>query len=515
MPKRKDPEFNMNDYYELLSELYPSDYITEKKNKINKNTLLDYDDTYIMFIREKLTYLYSYVSHDLLTDLNKLNTLINADHINKEELNNELHKKIHIILKILEEHKLFNIKKYNTLTSNNNINDDFYFKNLNHNEQELIISKLEELNKVDLISKPYLIQLLESNMPIKYKKIGINKILQLKNADNGENHKLIKWIDSFLKLPFNKQNFLPVSLDDGIDKCREYMEYCETTLNDCVYGMTDVKGQIMQLIGKWITNPQSIGTAIGLRGPMGTGKTTLVKNGISKILNREFAFITLGGSVDGSTLKGHSYTYEGSTYGKIADILIQTKSSNPIIFFDELDKVSNKSDEIYSVLTHLTDTTQNSEFHDNYFSELELNMSGCLFVFSYNDESLINPILKDRMYTIEVPGYNIKDKLHISYKYLIPNIIKYIGLKKDDIKIDIDMLTYIIEITKPEEGVRNLKRNLEIIHSKLNLFRILKSTTIFDKLFDVSFPYTLNKESIDKLLKPYKMQTNHISSMYI
>jgi len=515
MPKRKDPEIDMNEYYELLSELFPSEYITEKKNKFKNDKIEEYDETYINYIREKLLYLYTYAPSEYLSELNKLNTLINTYPINNKEVNNELHKKISIILKLLESQKLLNIKKYIELTSNNNINDDYYFKHLNHIDQELILSKLNELNKVDLISKPYLIQLLESNMPIKYKKIGIHKILQLKNADNSENHKLIKWIDSFLKLPFNKQNCLPVSLDNGIEKCREYMEYCETTLNDCVYGMTDAKGQIMQLIGKWITNPQSIGTAIGLRGPMGTGKTTLVKNGISKILNREFAFITLGGSVDGSTLKGHSYTYEGSTYGKIADILIQTKSSNPIIFFDELDKVSNKSDEIYSVLTHLTDTTQNSEFHDNYFSEIELNMSGCLFVFSYNDESLINPILKDRMYTIEVPGYNIKDKINISYKYLIPNIIKDIGLKNDDIKIEVDMLTYIVEITKPEEGVRNLKRNLEIIHSKLNLFRILKSTTIFDKIFDVSFPYTLNKEAIDKLLKPYKMQTNHISTMYI
>jgi ATP-dependent Lon protease len=293
------------------------------------------------------------------------------------------------------------------------------------------------------------------------------------------------------------------------------MAKCEIILNDCVYGMEEVKGQIMQLIGKWITNPKSIGTSIGLKGPMGTGKTTLVKNGISKILNREFAFITLGGSVDGSTLKGHSYTYEGSTYGKIADILIQTKSSNPIIFFDELDKVSKE--EIYSVLTHLTDTTQNNEFHDNYFSEISLDLSECLFVFSYNDESLINPILRDRMYTIEVPGYNVKDKIIISQKHLIPTIIKDIGLLPTDIVLTNENIKHIIEITKPEDGVRNLKRNLEIIYSKLNLFRILKSTTIFDKIIDVNFPFHVTCEIINNLLKPYKTERENmnISTMYI
>jgi len=516
MPKRKDPEFNTEEYYELLSELFPSEYIEEKKTKLKKKQEIEYDDTYIQNIREKLAYLYNYVNHELLSELNHLNTLINTEPINKQEVNNEIYKKINVIIKILEKHKLDNILEYKRLITNNNLNDDYYFNNLNNNEQENILIKLKEINHISKIHKPYLMQVLDSSMPIKYKKIGITKILQMKETDNGENHKLTKWIDSFLKIPFNTPKFLPVTLNDGVDVCRQYMENCELILNDCVYGMEEAKGQIMQLIGKWVTNPQSIGTAIGLKGPMGTGKTTLVKNGISKILNREFAFITLGGSVDGSTLKGHSYTYEGSTYGKIADILIQTKTSNPIIFFDELDKVSNKSDEIYSVLTHLTDSTQNSEFHDNYFSEIELNLSGCLFVFSYNDETLINPILRDRMYTIEVPGYTIKDKIHISYKHLMPGILKDIGLKSEDIIINSDILQYIIEITKPEQGVRNLKRNLEIIYSKLNLFRILKTTTIFDKIFDVSFPFTLNKETVDKLLKPYRQPENmNISTMYI
>ena len=516
MPKRKDPEINTEEYYELLSELFPSNYIKEKKNKLKEKKLIEYDDTYIDYIREKLNYLYKFVNHELLYELNNLHTLINANPIDKEEVNSELNKKLNVIIHILEKHKLDNNLEYKTLISNNNLNDDYYFKNLNNYDQEEILSKLKELNQINIIQKPYLIQILESHMPIKYKKIGMNKILQMKDCDNGENHKLIKWIDSFLKIPFNTPKYLPVTLNDGVDKCRQYMESCEQILNDCVYGMEEAKGQIMQLIGKWITNPQSIGTAIGLKGPMGTGKTTLVKNGISKILNRDFAFITLGGSVDGSTLKGHSYTYEGSTYGKIADILIQTKSSNPIIFFDELDKVSNKSDEIYSVLTHLTDTTQNTEFHDNYFSEIELNLSGCLFVFSYNDETLINPILRDRMYTIEIPGYNMKDKMHISYKHLLPSIVKDIGLTTHDIILNNDILSYIIEITKPEQGVRNLKRNLEIIYSKLNLFRILKTTTIFDKIFDVSFPFILNKETVDKLLKPYRQpESMNISTMYI
>ena len=126
-------------------------------------------------------------------------------------------------------------------------------------------------------------------------------------------------------------------------------------LDNAVYGLNDAKIQIMQMVGQWISNPNAVGTAIAIKGPMGTGKTTLVKEGISKILNRDFAFIALGGATDSSFLEGHSYTYEGSTWGKIVDILVKTKSMNPVIYFDELDKISDtaKGEEIAGILTHL------------------------------------------------------------------------------------------------------------------------------------------------------------------
>ena len=151
-----------------------------------------------------------------------------------------------------------------------------------------------------------------------------------------------------MRIPFGIYRNLSVKMNDGVDVCHNFMENAKNRLDDCVYGLNDAKLQIMQMMGQWISNPSAMGTAIAIKGPMGTGKTTLVKEGISKILGREFSFIALGGNSDSSFLEGHSYTYEGSTYGKIIDILIQTKSSNPIIFFDELDKVSDtpKGEEI-------------------------------------------------------------------------------------------------------------------------------------------------------------------------
>jgi ATP-dependent Lon protease len=271
--------------------------------------------------------------------------------------------------------------------------------------------------------------------------------------------------------------------------------------------MNDAKMQIMQLLGQYITNPHAVGSAIAIHGPPGTGKTSLVKEGISKILNRPFAFIALGGATDSSFLEGHGFTYEGSIWGKIVQILIESKCMNPVIYFDELDKISDtpKGEEITGILTHLTDTSQNTQFHDKYFSEIDFDLSKCLFIFSYNDESKVNPILKDRMYRIQTKGYNQKQKTVIANKYLLPNIREQVLFTEEDIIIPEKTIQYITENhCGKEDGVRNLKRCLEIVHTKLNLYRLMRSdTNLFeeDMPLKVTFPFTVTNDIIDKLIK--------------
>ena len=253
-----------------------------------------------------------------------------------------------------------------------------------------------------------------------------------------------------------------------------------------------------------------------------THNTSLVKEGISKILNREFAFIPLGGATDSSYLEGHSYTYEGSTWGKIVDILIRSKSMNPVIYFDELDKISEtpKGEEIIGILTHLTDTTQNSQFHDKYFAEIDFDLSKCLFIFSYNDPLKVNPILLDRMYKIKTTGYQIKDKIVIANQYLIPKIRYEVNFKEGDIIIPDTTLNYIIEnYTEKEDGVRNLKRCIEIVYKKLNLYRLVKpGTTLFEKdtTLVVKFPFTVTDDIVNNLIKKDESSLNRASiNMYL
>ena len=409
-----------------------------------------------------------------------------------------------------ELEKIKNCRKLRKLMNERRSNNDYkFFKDMNIDSQQKILTKLKAVNDFSKIEKPYRISLLESDIPIEFKANAIKKINMLEFMDpgSGEYYKIKNWVDSFMRIPFGKHQNLPITIDDGQEKCQEFMENAKKTLDDAVYGLEDAKMQILQMVGQWISNPKSLGTAIAIKGPPGTGKTTLIKEGVSKILNRPFAFLALGGATDSSYLEGHSYTYEGSMWGKIVDILLNCKCMNPVIYFDELDKISDtpKGEEIVGILTHLTDTTQNDKFHDKYFSNIDFNLSRAMFIFSYNDESKINPVLKDRMYRINTGGYKNQQKCVIANKYLIPRIQKNINFESDQIIIPDETKIYICDtFTDKEHGVRNLKRCLEIIYTKLNLYRLMKEgSTLFnsEETLKVEFPFTVTKEIVDKLIK--------------
>jgi ATP-dependent Lon protease len=432
------------------------------------------------------------------------------------------------IKKLIRKSRNNNAKAYHKLIHSGKkpINEiDYFKKNLSNSEQLTVMNDLKSMNKLIHQEKPYRLMLLESNIPPKFKAIAFQKLNALKYMEPGDSEyfKIKFWIDNFMKIPFGIYNSLSVNIDDGVDVCHNFMEKSMATLDECVYGLKEAKIQIMQLVGQWISNPSSIGTAIAIHGPPGCGKTSLVKDGISKILGREFAFIALGGAGDSSFLEGHSYTYEGSTCGRIVQILQESKCMNPVIYFDELDKISEtpRGEEIANVLTHLTDTTQNNEFHDKYFAEFDFDISKCLFIFSYNDESKVNPILKDRMYRIQTKGYEVKDKIIIARNYLLPKIREHVKFSEKDIVISDDIIQYLVsnrKFTKEEAGVRNLKRCLEIIFTKLNLFRLTKpDTNIFGKEIDlkVEFPFVVTRTSLDALIKGEENQNQSLLAMYV
>jgi ATP-dependent Lon protease len=248
-----------------------------------------------------------------------------------------------------------------------------------------------------------------------------------------------------------------------------------SVLDKSVFGHRKAKRQIERIIAQWL-NGDNTGYCFGFEGPPGVGKTSLAKKGISSCLkdadgvSRPFAFIAMGGSSNSSTLDGHNYTYVGSSWGRIVDILMDTKIMNPIIFIDELDKVSKTENgkEIIGILTHLIDQTQNDSFQDKYFNGINLNLSKALFIFSYNDADLIDRILLDRIHRIKFDHLTNDDKIIITREYILPEIYTKMGLN-NVIEIADDVIEYIISEYTCEPGVRKLKELMFEIFGEINL----------------------------------------------
>jgi len=324
-----------------------------------------------------------------------------------------------------------------------------------------------------------------------------------------------------LKIPFGKYVDLPVDRSDGTEKVFNYLTGVKNTLDTAVYGHSETKQQIIQLIAQWISNPKSMGNVIGIQGPMGNGKTTLVRYGIAEAIKRPFHFISLGGASDSSYLDGHSYTYEGSTWGRIVEVLIQSDCMNPVFYFDELDKVSktHRGEEIMNLLIHLTDPTQNNKFQDKYFSGIDIDLSRSVFIFSYNDKSQVNPILLDRLYNVKTDGFKADDKVCIVNNYLLPSLLKTQGLKESDIELSEEMIRYVIKEYTEEEGVRSLKKHLSNLLSYVNILLLTGKTDLLpESLQKLSVegnpPVKINKEIIKAILNHYR-EKEFNSTLYL
>ena len=287
----------------------------------------------------------------------------------------------------------------------------------------------------------------------------------------------------------------------------EYMTDVRKTLDTVVYGHTNAKKQLERIIGQWINGNGQESHVIGFEGNPGVGKTTLAK-GLANCLkdehgtSRPFSLIAIGGDSNASSLIGHSYTYVGSTWGQIVQILMDTKCMNPIILIDEIDKVSKTEHgkEIIGVLTHLLDPSQNKSFQDKYFSGIDLDISRVLFVLSYNDPHSIDKILLDRVNRIKFESLSVEDKIIISNKHLLPELYTKIGLD-GAIHFSDAVLKFIIEEYTLEPGVRKLKEKLFEIVGEINL-NILNG-----KLNDSKLPI---KITIDDVKNKYFKETREV-----
>ena len=399
--------------------------------------------------------------------------------------------------------------KDDDITENYNRDEINYFKSLDYKQRDNIIKIEKDLNNINNSNIPLRFKFLLSNTTVENKRVIINKLNELHKLSifAGEYSKLYKLINTVSQIPFGKYHNIK------FNNISDYLTNINKELNNKIYGHNETKNQIIRILAQFIVNPNANGYIIGIQGSMGVGKTKLIKDGIAKVLGFPFSFIPLGGISDSSYLKGHLYTYEGSTYGKIVDEIIKAKVMNPIFFFDELDKISSGryGEEITNTLIHITDPTQNDNFTDKYLEEIKLDLSKSLMFFTFNNIEKVNPILRDRMIIIKADKYSLNDKIQLSKNFLIKEICKSYNIKNEDIIIDDKDIEYIINKTTEEDGVRNLQRNINNIYSHINMNRFIKTED--NEL--VKFPYKLSSKIIDKYIIMKRDENVNFLSLYL
>ena len=376
-----------------------------------------------------------------------------------------------VLFEILESKNL----PYSTLRS-------IIYKTLPFSLQE----KLEYKASTIAVEKNRLSKLCKNDIPIDSKILSLpnlpdqaityvmSKKEELSHDEN--NYKATIAIDGVLNFPWKPKNY--VSEYDSINKsatlCREYLSNISDILDKNIYGQLDAKNSIIELVGRWISNPESSGHVIGLEGPPGTGKTLLAKS-ISSALDIPLSIIGCGGANDVADILGHSYTYSNAQYGMIIRQMIKMGKWRSILFFDELDKVSGKNgiNEIYNSLLHITDPNMNQNFQDRFYStSIDFDLSGTLVIFSYNDKSKIDKILLDRITSIRIVSYNTNDKMNIAKKYVLPKLCKSVNIDISKISISDSVIENIITNHTCEAGMRTLEKKLNQIITKLNVDRM-------------------------------------------
>ncbi|XP_040846650.1 lon protease homolog, mitochondrial [Ochotona curzoniae] len=262
------------------------------------------------------------------------------------------------------------------------------------------------------------------------------------------------YLDWLTSMPWGKQS------DENLDLAR-----AQAVLEEDHYGMEDVKKRILEFIAVSQLRGTTQGKILCFYGPPGVGKTSIARS-IARALNREYFRFSVGGMTDVAEIKGHRRTYVGAMPGKIIQCLKKTKTENPLILIDEVDKIGRGyQGDPSSALLELLDPEQNANFLDHYL-DVPVDLSKVLFICTANITDTIPEPLRDRMEMINVSGYVAQEKLAIAERYLVPQARALCGLDESKARLSSDVLTLLIRQYCRESGVRNLQKQVEKVLRK-------------------------------------------------
>jgi len=307
-----------------------------------------------------------------------------------------------------------------------------------------------------------------------------NELSRLKNmsATSSEGNVIKAYLDWVLDIPWGK------CTKENIDviKAREI-------LDNEHYGLEDVKDRIIEYLAVKQFSKAQKGPILCLVGPPGVGKTSIAKS-IANSVNRKYTRISLGGMKDEAEIRGHRKTYVGAIPGRIVYAMKDAKSMNPLMLFDEIDKInSSYNGDPSDALLEILDSEQNKAFRDSYL-EVPMNLSKVLFIATANSLETIPRPLLDRMEVIEVSGYTYEEKFHIAKNHLITKIFKELDIPTDKIKIEDSSIRDVIEGYTRESGVRGLERKLSSLIRK----------ALAEMLKQGKNEFTINNEKIEEFL---------------
>ncbi|MGL5440632.1 MAG: endopeptidase La [Filifactoraceae bacterium] len=405
-----------------------------------------------------------------ITDSNNLHKLVNiVSHTSNFEINDKqellytinikkrLKKLYSVLIKEIEISELEDDIEKKLKTKLDKNQREYYLrekirvisKELGDDEEysELIENYKEQLNKLEI----------DSSIKEKIKN-EINRLNRI-SSNTQEGSVIRTYLDTFFSLPWNK------STKDNLD-----IKKIRKVLDDDHFSLEKVKERLIEYVAVKKLNDNLRGPILCLVGPPGTGKTSIASS-LARAMNRKFSRIALGGVRDEAEIRGHRRTYVGAIPGRIINSIREVKSSNPLILFDEIDKLgADYKGDPSSALLEVLDPEQNSTFTDHYL-ELPFDLSKVLFITTANSISTIPRPLLDRMEVIELGSYLDEEKVKIGKKFLLKKIQTENGLEKNFIKINDVLLKDIINNYTRESGVRELKRVLEKLARKIAVIK--------------------------------------------